>query len=269
MSLAVFPVAGKGSRLLPLTYSVSKEMLPLAGRPLIDYAILAALHAGAKKLVFVIHPSKQDLWHYCQKATNPYLQQLIAPFGDIDIFITEQAEQKGLGHAVYQAKDYITDTQPIIVMAPDDVMYHRCLNMSDHPMADMRLAYDKLGRLCNMALVEKVPSDKTHLYGILELAQEQPYEKEGILHAIGLTEKPKAEEAPSPYAIIAQYLLHYDIMHYLAKTKADHKGEIQLTDAMHAMLPQYDFYGYHSHNTIRYDCGSINGLHNANMALYR
>lgn len=258
IDIAVFPIAGKGSRLHPLSLFASKEMLPIYNRPMIDYALLAALHAGARQLIMVTHPHKQDIVGYLNRDANQWLDDMLTPFeqsGKIEIIIAYQKEQKGLGHAVYQAKDYVANA-PFMVLSPDDIMIGKNDYMRDFVQKHQQYPS------ANMALIEQIDIAKSQSYGILDIKARD----DNIIIANHLVEKPLPSDAPSDYGVIANYILHPNIMEILADLPIGAQGEIQLTDAIAAMMPSTPFIGYCA-DARRYDCGHIDGLCNAQHAM--
>ena len=264
----VFPVAGLGTRFLPATKAVPKEMLPVADKPLIQWAVEEAAAAGCKRFVFVTAPEKaaimqhfSDAPHYADileargKTRELALLQAGLP-ADAEIIETYQDEPLGLGHAIWCAHK-ATGDKPFAVILPDDMVQHDtgCL-------AQMVAQYGRTGG--NLVAVENVPADQTHRYGVLDIAAE-----EGDLVAVkGLVEKPAPEMAPSTLAIIGRYILDGGIMQVLDQAVTANKtgagGEIQITDAMAEMIGRAPMHGFRFAGK-RYDCGSQDGFLEANL----
>ena len=264
----VFPVAGLGTRFLPATKAVPKEMLPVADKPLIQWAVEEAAAAGCKRFVFVTAPEKaaimqhfSDAPHYADileargKTRELALLQAGLPV-DAEIIETYQDEPLGLGHAIWCAHK-ATGDKPFAVILPDDMVQHDtgCL-------AQMVAQYGRTGG--NLVAVENVPADQTHRYGVLDIAAE-----EGDLVTVkGLVEKPAPELAPSTLAIIGRYILDGGIMQVLDQAVTANKtgagGEIQITDAMAEMIGRAPMHGFRFAGK-RYDCGSQDGFLEANL----
>ena len=256
---ALLPIAGKGSRLHPLTIASSKEMLPLYNRPILDYAILAALHAGVKKIILIIHPNKKDIIAYCDRTQNKWFDTMLQPFEDsekIDIIITYQQVQKGLGHAVLQGKDYIGNNS-FFVISPDDVIIG-----NDFYLTAMTYHHQANHCQANYVLVDHITAEQAPSYGVLDV----DYIDGDLIKAKSIIEKPSVKYTPSSYGAIAHYLLSPDIMNVLKDLPSGKNDEIQLTDALATMIDTHTLYGV-MHDAHRYDCGYINGLYDAQLAM--
>jgi UTP--glucose-1-phosphate uridylyltransferase len=263
---AVLPVAGLGTRFLPATKSVPKELLPIVDKPLIQYAIDECRDAGIEEFIFVNSADKPAIESYMGSA--PYLEnhlreknktaeleqlQRSAPgAGRYKFVIQEQA--LGLGHAVWCAKSLI-GKEPFAIVLPDDLV-----NADTGCMTQLVNAYHRTGG--NIVAVENVPRDQTKLYGVLD-----PGETEGNLtEVMGLVEKPDPEVAPSTLSIFGRYILLPEVFDYLDAHETGAGGEIQLTDAMAKMIGTKPFHGIQIEGT-RYDCGTKLGFLHANLAL--
>ncbi len=257
---AVFPVAGLGTRFLPATKTVPKEMLPIIDRPLIQYAVDEAIEAGCDTLVFVTNRYKHAVADYFDKAYE--LEQKLEQAGKQEqlelvrnvlpkhvraVFVT-QAEALGLGHAVLCAKPIIGD-EPFAVLLPDDLIWNRGAGALKQ-MAD---ASEASG--ASMIAVQDVPREQTGSYGIV--ATRDFAGREGRIHAI--VEKPKPDVAPSNLAVVGRYVLDARIFRLLEETKPGAGGEIQLTDAIAALLAEKPVHAYRFQGT-RFDCGTHIGL---------
>ena len=262
---AVFPVAGLGTRFLPATKVLPKEMLPVVDKPLIQYAVEEALAAGIEEMVMVIAPGKSLIEDHF--AAAPELESALEAGGKTEalksirddfpapkkISFTHQEEPLGLGHAVWCAREFVAG-EPFAVLLPDDLMQAKpgCLSQ----MVD---AYKDIGG--NLVAVEEVPEALTHRYGVLDVAEE----KGRLFRAKGLVEKPDPADAPSRLAIIGRYILQPEVFDYLDKKVAGAGGEIQLTDAMAATLDIVPFHGLRVDGR-RFDCGTKMGFVEANTA---
>lgn len=257
---AVFPVAGLGTRFLPATKTVPKEMLPIIDRPLIQYAVDEAIEAGCDTLVFITNRYKHAVADYFDKAYEleqkleraGKLEQLelirhVLPKGVRAVFVT-QTEALGLGHAVLCAKAIIGD-EPFAVLLPDDLIWNRGEGALKQ-MADLNQATG-----ASVIAVEDVPHDKTGSYGIV--ATETFDGRHGRISQI--VEKPKPEDAPSDLAVVGRYVLSPKIFELLEHTATGAGGEIQLTDAIAELLKSEPVNAYRFEGK-RFDCGTHLGL---------
>ncbi|HEY0112356.1 MAG TPA: UTP--glucose-1-phosphate uridylyltransferase GalU [Allosphingosinicella sp.] len=261
---AVFPVAGLGTRFLPATKAMPKEMLTVVDRPLIQYAVEEALEAGIEQMIFVTGRGKTVLEDHFDIAFEleatmrgrgkslDVLDSTRMPAGSIAS--VRQQEPLGLGHAVWCARDIVGD-EPFAVLLPDDLMVGQpgCL-------AQMVAAYGKVGG--NILCVEEVPHERTASYGIVT-----PGGRDGRLTEVrGLVEKPKPEEAPSNLGVVGRYILQPEVMRILDNPERGAGGEIQLTDAMAKLIGAQPFHGV-TVDAERHDCGDKIGFVKANVAL--
>ncbi len=258
---AVFPVAGLGTRFLPATKVVAKEMLPIVDRPLIQYAVDEAIEAGCDTLIFVTNRYKHavadyfdkayELEHKLEAAGKTELLELVrnvVPAHVRTIFVT-QPEALGLGHAVLCAKPVVGD-EPFAVLLADDLLWNR------QGRGALGQMVDHVHQHGGSALaVENVPADKTSSYGIVDV--EQFDDRVGRIHSI--VEKPKPEAAPSTLAVVGRYVLDSRVFDYLEKTSPGAGGEIQLTDAIAQLLQSTTVNAYKFRGT-RFDCGSHLGF---------
>jgi len=257
---AVFPVAGLGTRFLPATKTVPKEMLPIIDKPLIQYAVDEAIEAGCDTLVFVTNRYKHavadyfdkayELEHRLEKAGKFELLELVRnvlPDGVQAVFVT-QTEALGLGHAVLCAKSVIGN-EPFAVMLPDDVIWNR------GPGALAQMADLAEQEQCSVIAVQQVPRELTASYGIV--ATEAFSGRYGRIS--GIVEKPEPNIAPSTLAVVGRYVLDPRIFELLEATKPGKGGEIQLTDAIAGLLGERTVNAYRFKGT-RFDCGTHIGL---------
>lgn len=262
---AVFPVGGMGTRFLPATKSMPKEMLPVVDKPIIHYAFEEAKAAGIEQFIFVTGRNKSaisDHFDYSYELNQSLIErgkkEELALVRDWmpeagSIAITRQREPLGLGHAVWCARNLIGN-EPFAVILADDMV------LSKTPCIGQLLEeYAKTGG--NMAAVMNVPREKTKSYGILDVAKTEGKR----VTARGLVEKPEPADAPSTLSIIGRYVLDPGIFAVLENQKKGSGGEIQLTDAMNSMIGTTPFYGYRF-DGIRYDCGNKIGYIEANIA---
>jgi len=263
---AIFPVAGLGTRFLPATKSVPKEIMTLVDRPLVQYAIDEARAAGIKEFIFVTSRGKGALEDYFD--TAPQLEQELRRKGktellgilkstDMDsgeIAYMRQHKPLGLGHAVWCARRLIGN-EPFAVILPDDII------AADKPcLAQMVEAFEETQG--NIVAAMEVPADKASSYGILDIKQDMGR----IVSTKGLVEKPAAGEAPSNLAVIGRYILTQKVLQKLNRKRAGAGGEIQLTDAIaDAREDGEEVYGFRFEGQ-RFDCGSKSGYLQATVA---
>jgi UTP--glucose-1-phosphate uridylyltransferase len=263
---AIFPVAGMGTRFLPATKAVPKEIMTLVDRPLIQYAIDEARAAGIKEFIFVTSRGKGALEDYFDHA--PQLEQELRKKGKTELLETlkstnmdsgaiayiRQHKALGLGHAVWCARRLIGD-EPFAVILPDDVI------AADKPcLQQMVEAYGETGG--NMVAAMEVEPSRTSSYGVLDVADDMGQ----MVKVKGMVEKPKAEDAPSNLAVIGRYILSPKVLQNLSQIKSGSGGEIQLTDAIAKEIEQdRNVYGYRFRGQ-RFDCGSKSGFLQATVA---
>jgi UTP--glucose-1-phosphate uridylyltransferase len=262
---AVFPVAGLGTRFLPATKSIPKEIMTLVDRPLIQYAIDEARAAGIKEFIFVTSRGKSALEDYFDH--SPELESTLRKAGkdalleilketNMDsgaIAYLRQNRPMGLGHAVWCARRLIGD-EPFAVLLPDDVI------AAEKPcLQQMIEAYEQTGG--NMVAAMEVAPARASSYGVLDIEEDLG----AIVRVKGMVEKPTAEEAPSNLAVIGRYILSPKVLTNLNKLKQGAGGEIQLTDAIAEEAKSGNVYGYRFRGQ-RYDCGSKAGFLQATVA---
>ncbi len=261
---AVFPVAGMGTRFLPATKVMPKELFPIVDRPLLQYAVDEALEAGIEQMIFVNGRGKGmiedhfDLAYELERTMDDrgkngsVLNGTRLTPGN-SVFVRQQ-EPLGLGHAIWCARDIIGD-EPFAIFLPDEFMVG-----SPGCMKQMVDAYDKLGG--NIVCALEIPIEDTPSYGVID-----PGYRDGpITEVKGLVEKPAAGTAPSNLILPGRYILQPEVMRILETQEAGAGGEIQLTDAMAQMIGKQPFHGM-TFDGARYDCGSKAGYVEANLAL--
>jgi len=261
---AVFPVAGLGTRFLPATKAIPKEMLTIVDRPLIQYAVDEAREAGIEEFIFVTGRGKGALEDHfdvafeleaTMKGRGKSLEPLdVARLPHGALKSVRQQEPLGLGHAVWCARHIVGD-EPFAVLLPDDLMIG-----APGCVAQMVAAYEKVGG--NIVCVQDVPRERTASYGIIT-----PGAADGRLTEVkGLVEKPQPEVSPSTLAVVGRYILQPEIMQLLDTQEKGAGGEIQLTDAMARMIGTQPFHGV-TFEGERHDCGDKTGFVIANLAL--
>ncbi|HEY7959376.1 MAG TPA: UTP--glucose-1-phosphate uridylyltransferase [Sphingomicrobium sp.] len=261
---AVFPVAGLGTRLLPATKSIPKEMITIVDRPLIQYAVDEAREAGIEELIFVTGRGKSALVDYFDQAYEleatlkakgkglDVLEPSNARFGEV--VTVRQQQPLGLGHAVWCARHIVGD-EPFAVLLPDELMVGK-----PNCLAQMVEAYEKVGG--NIVAALEVPESEMHKYGVID-----PGATDGRLIQIkGLVEKPAPGTAPSNLMLPGRYILQPEVMRALDAKEKGAGGEIQLTDAMAKLIGAQPFRAFRFEGE-RYDCGSAAGFVIANIAM--
>ena len=262
---AVFPVGGLGTRFLPVTKAMPKEMLPVVDKPLIQYAVEEALEAGIEEIIFVTGRGKaaiEDFFDHSfelrqvlvERGKDAELRTIEFPVLEAgSIVYTRQQDPLGLGHAVWCARELVGD-EPFAILLADDLV------LADTPcLKQMVEVFGETGG--NVVAVEDVPPENTDRYGILDVASD-----DGRLAEVrGLVEKPDPAEAPSTLSIIGRYILLPEIFNYLSERKKGAGGEIQLTDSMARMIGNTPFHGLRFQGT-RFDCGDKAGFFEANVA---
>ena len=261
---AIFPVAGLGTRLLPATKSIPKEMLTIVDRPLIQYAVDEAREAGIEQMIFVTGRGKSSLVDYFDAAIElestltgkgkslDVLEPSRTGFGEI--VTVRQQQPLGLGHAVWCARHVVGD-EPFAVLLPDDLMAG-----SPGALRQMVDAWKAVGG--NLVATEEVPPEKTGSYGIIT-----PGETRGALTEVrGLVVKPAPGQAPSRLGVIGRYILQPEVMRVLEKGEKGAGGEIQLTDAMAQLIGKQPFHALKV-DAARHDCGDRAGFVIANVAM--
>ena len=261
---AIFPVAGLGTRLLPATKSIPKEMITVVDRPLIQYAVDEAREAGIEQLIFITGRGKSSLVDYFDSAFEleekmrgkgkslEVLDSSRAGYGEL--VSVRQQEPLGLGHAVWCARDIIGN-EPFAVILPDDLMVGK-----PGALKQMVDVWEKIGG--NLIAGEEVAADMTGSYGIVT-----PGKQDGALTEIrGLIEKPAPDVAPSRLAVIGRYILQPEVMTALGTVGRGAGGEIQLTDALAAMIGKQPFNALKV-DAERHDCGDRAGFVIANIVL--
>ena len=260
---AVIPAAGLGTRFLPTTKAVPKELLPLLDKPLIQYGVEEAANAGIQRVIIVTSEGKEALEAYFRP--DPALERYLEQAGSVELLeavrqvtsLTEvsfvrQQQPLGLGHAVLTTKDAV-GAEPFVVILPDDVIWH-----SEGATRQMLGVFEKYN--AGVVAVEEVPLEAVRAYGVVDSQQ-----LDERLHLVkGMVEKPEPENAPSNLAIVGRYVLPPEIFGCLERTTPGAKGEIQLTDGMALLLEEQAMYAYQFQGT-RYDGGTPLGLLSASL----
>jgi len=263
----LFPVAGYGTRFLPATKAMPKEMLPILNTPLIQYGAEEAYAAGMREMAFVTGRGKRAIEDHFDKTyeledqisgtpKEKHLEDIRVLIDECTFSYTRQVEMKGLGHAILCGETLIGD-EPFGVILADDL----CVGEPDPVMSQMVEIFNQ--HSCSVVAIEEVPREEVHKYGVIAGEQIEP----DLFVINDMVEKPAAEEAPSNLAIIGRYLLTPDIFNILNETSAGKGGEIQLTDALKAKASQGRVLAY-KFKGRRFDCGSVDGFVEATNFFY-
>lgn len=255
----LFPAAGYGTRFLPTTKSMPKEMLPVVNKPLIQYGVEEAMDAGMSGMAIVTGRGKRaiedhfdinyELEHQIAGSDKEsYLREIRRIMNDAVFSYTRQIEMKGLGHAILTGETLIGD-QPFAVVLADDL----CYSPDKGVLSQMVELYEYYR--CSIVAIEEVPADETHKYGVIAGEEIAP----GLLRINDMVEKPKPEDAPSNLAIIGRYILTPDIFDIIRNTPPGRNGEVQITDALLTQAKAGRVLGYRFQGR-RFDCGSVAGF---------
>ena len=262
---AVIPAAGLGTRFLPTSKSVPKELLPILDKPMIQYGVEEAAAAGIQHVIIVTSEGKEALENFFQQ--DPGLERLLQNSGSHEtlekvrqvstlahVSFVRQEQPLGLGHAVLTAKDEVGD-EPFVVILPDDVIWH-----SEGATQQMLHVFEKYN--ASVVAVEEMPLEAVRNYGVVDswAVDERVYQVKGLV------EKPDPQDAPSNLAIVGRYVLTPEIFPCLERTAPGAKGEIQLTDGMALLMERQSMYAYQFLGT-RYDGGTPLGLLRASVEI--
>jgi UTP--glucose-1-phosphate uridylyltransferase len=265
----LFPVAGYGTRFLPATKSMPKEMLPVVNKPLVQYGVEEAIDAGLHNIAFVTGRGKRSIADHFDisyelehqiagTGKEEYLTSIRGVLDKGQFSFTRQREMKGLGHAILTGETLIGN-EPFAVVLSDDL----CVNHEgDGVLAQMVKLFNQFR--CSIVAIMEVPEDQVHKYGVIS----GECMKDGLYRVDDMIEKPSKEEAPSNLAIIGRYILTPDIFDILRNTPPGKNGEVQLTDALleqakSGCVMAYKFQGQ------RFDCGSVDGFVEATNYCYK
>ena len=262
---AVLPVAGLGTRFLPATKALAKEMLPVVDKPLIQYAVEEARAAGIEQFCFITGRGKTAIVEHFDvafelertlEARNKQAELAALREAAVEpgsIVTVRQQVPLGLGHAIWCARAFVGD-EPFAILLPDDLM------LCDRPcMAQLADAYRDTGG--NVVAIEEVPRERVNRYGVLDVAED----KGRLVSVKGLVEKPPVDKAPSNLTIIGRYVLMPEVMQHLSRQEKGAGGEIQLTDSMAKLIGAQPFHGVR-YEGRRFDCGDKSGWLEAQLA---
>ena len=263
----IFPVAGYGTRFLPATKSMPKEMLPIVNKPLVQYGVEEAMDAGLTDIGFVTGRGKRSIEDHFDTSyelehqisgtgKEAHLQDIRRIIDNCTFLYTRQQEMRGLGHAILASQPIVGNNAFGVILADD-----LCINEPDNVMAQMVNLYNQ--HRCSIVAIEEVPADQTSSYGIISGEEIS----DGVFRVSDMVEKPKPEDAPSNLAIIGRYILTPDIFDHISNTEPGKNGEVQITDALlkqaqSGCVLAYKFKGK------RFDCGSVHGFVEATNFCY-
>ncbi len=264
----LFPVAGYGTRFLPVTKAIPKEMLPILTTPLIQYGVEEAMSAGITTMTMVTSKYKQAIENHFKPhvdiessikdtAKESLLDEVNHASEQCNFDYIEQQEMLGLGHAIYTGKPLIGN-EPFAVILPDDL----CTNDGDSVLTQMTKIYEQYPDCCIVA-IEEVPMSEVDKYGVID--GELLDNSTSAYRVKSMVEKPSLAEAPTNLAIIGRYILTSEIFDVLENTNPDKNGEIQITDALMTLAKQGKVIAY-KFQGVRYDCGSVEGFVGATNA---
>ena len=258
---AVIPAAGLGTRFLPVTKSVPKELLPILDKPMLQYAVEEAAEAGIEQVIIVTSPSKESIASYFQPqpdldsrlSGSPELLDKVRHASNLaEVSFVIQEQPLGLGHAVLTAREAVDD-EPFVVILPDDIVVHTPGVVAQ--MVEVSQRYN-----AGVVAVEPMPWETVQNYGVVDAI----FAGERLYKIRGMVEKPNREDAPSNLSIVGRYILPPEIFQCLERTKPGAKGEIQLTDGLLMLLEQEELFAYEFLGT-RYDGGTPMGLLRASL----
>jgi len=268
LKTCIFPAAGYGTRFLPATKAMPKEMLPILTKPLIQYGVEEALDAGMNNIIFITGRGKRSLedhfdisYELEHQIKGTQKEKDLADIRNVidacTISYTRQREMKGLGHAILTS-EHLVKLEAFGVILADDL----CYNDTNPVMKQMVSIYEKYR--CSVVAIMEVPREQTKNYGVIEGTSEE----EGIYRVTNMIEKPAPAEAPSNLAIIGRYILTSDIFEILRNQKPGKNGEIQITDALMEQAKKGKVVAYKFQGK-RYDCGNVDGYVEATLDYYR
>ena len=263
---AVLPVAGLGTRFLPASKAIPKEMLPIIDKPLVQYAVEEAIEIGIKEIIFITSPEKYSIEKHFNRndeiesrleksGKSDFIDKLNPKiFTNIKFHYINQENQNGLGHAVLQAEKLIGD-ESFAILLPDDLFFSKksCLNQ----LLDIHT-----NKNASVIAVNIIDEDNIHNYGVINPGSQ----KDDAIEIDDIIEKPSADKAPSNMAVCGRYILSSNIFKHLKSTEFDKSGEIQLTDAIKSLLSDEKIYAK-IYEGEKFDCGSKQGFVHATIAL--
>ena len=262
---AIFPIAGMGSRFLPATKTLAKEMLIVLDRPILEWAVIEASRSGIEEMIFVTSSKKNSIIEHFNRSLE--LENLLkkkkknnqvssvqsqSELGKFTYVI--QDEPKGLGHAVWCAKRFIDKNENFVVILPDDII------LSKKPVIEQMLKIHEKTKGGSVLALEKVSNKEVFKYGVIDFQKK----KDNFYQIKNLIEKPHPSKAPSNLTVVGRYILNYKVFDLLEKQKKGHGNEIQLTDSLISLIEKPGLYGLEFDGN-RYDCGNKLGFIEANV----
>jgi len=269
---AIIPVAGLGTRMLPATKAIPKEMLPIVDKPLIQYVVNEAIAAGIKEIVLVTHSSKNSIENHFDTSFEleatleaRVKRQLLVEVQsicpkDVTIMHVRQGQAKGLGHAISCARPLVGDN-PFVVILPDVIIDDAASDLTNDNLAEMLKHFNQTGN--GQVMVEGVARDQVNKYGIVDCNGAEINSGQSVA-MVGMVEKPAIEDAPSNQAVVGRYVLPASIWNILENTQPGAGDEIQLTDAIATLMKTETVEAY-SMKGKSHDCGSKSGYMKANL----
>jgi UTP--glucose-1-phosphate uridylyltransferase len=265
----LYPVAGNGTRFLPVTKSIAKEMLPILETPLLQYGVEEAISAGLTSQIMVLNEQKESIKHYFSEIETlddllkdtpkaELLKGINTIINSCNFSYTYQKEAKGLGHAIGEGEKLVGDDEAFAVILPDDL----CVNVGDSVLKQMVDLYQKYK--CSIVAIEEVPMSEVSKYGVIDGVEIEP----NVFEINTMVEKPEIKDAPTNLAIIGRYILTADIFEIIKNTSKGKGGEVQITDALMQQAKESKVLGFKFKGT-RYDCGSIDGFVKATNYFYQ
>ena len=262
---AIFPIAGLGSRFLPATKTLAKEMLIVLDRPILEWAVIEASKSGIEEMIFVTSSKKNSIIEHFNRSIE--LENILKKKNKIDEISLVQSqsqlgkftyviqdEPKGLGHAVWCAKRFIEKNENFVVILPDDII------LSKKPIIGQMIEIHKRTEGGSVLALEKVPRKEVFKYGVIDFQKKS----DNIYQIKNLVEKPQPSKAPSNLTVVGRYILNYKVFDRLDKHKKGHGNEIQLTDSLISLIEEPGLFGF-EFDGHRYDCGNKLGFIEANV----
>ena len=271
---AVIPVAGLGTRMLPATKAIPKELLPVYDRPIIEHVVNEAVAGGVTEIILVTRSGKEAIENHFDahyelehRLENKGKEKILGTVKNIipehvKVTSIRQADALGLGHAVLCAK-HLLNNEPFAVLLPDVLVLDKESRERNYSFAQLVDAWNMSG--IGQVMVERVKTDLIENYGIADLhgVDSKPYESVPLK---GLVEKPSSDEAPSNLAVLGRYILPFEVLDLIEKTKAGVGGEIQLTDALDKLIKTHGLCSFETDAGV-HDCGNKEGFLSANLAV--
>ena len=274
LTKAIIPVAGLGTRMLPATKAIPKELLPIYDRPIIEHVVQEAISAGISEIIFITRSGKEsienhfdmnyELEHRLDKKGNQTILESVKNIipKEIKISSIRQHNALGLGHAILCAK-HLINNEPFAVLLPDVMVIEDILHAKNYSLSSMKKSWDETG--VGQIMVQSIENKDTESYGIVDTNEEYPKPFSGV-GIKKLVEKPSPANSPSNLAVLGRYILPADIMDILENTSQGVGGEIQLTDALDKFLDHGDLNAFLPTAKI-FDCGNKKGFIGANLLL--